>query len=40
MLDPVYQYVGVGTALHSVYGSVVVIVMAEDLDSLGKVKFK
>ena len=37
LLDPVYQYAGVGTALHSQFGVVVVIVLAEDVVSLGKV---
>ena len=35
VLDPIYQYIGIGTALHSVYGSVTVIVLAEDMVSLG-----
>ena len=35
ILDPIYQYVGIGTALHSQFGTVVVVTMAEDVSSLG-----
>ena len=35
VLNPVFRYVGIGTALHGVYGVVTVIVLAEEVISLG-----
>lgn len=36
LLNPIFKYVGIGTVLHSQYGVVTVIVLAEDVISLGK----
>lgn len=36
ILNPTFKYVGIGTALHSQYGVVTVIILAEDVISLGK----
>ncbi len=36
IFDPIYQYIGIGTALHSTYGTVTVVVLAEDTASLGR----
>jgi uncharacterized protein YkwD len=36
LLDPAFRYIGIGTALHETYGVVTVIVLAEDVVSLGK----
>lgn len=35
LLDPIYKYVGVGCCLHKTHGFVTVIVLAEDVVSLG-----
>ena len=34
MLDPIYNYIGVGTSFHDKYGIVTVIILAEDVISL------
>jgi uncharacterized protein YkwD len=34
LLDPVYNYIGVGTSFHDKYGIVTVIILAEDVISL------
>lgn len=36
LLDPAFQYIGIGTALHEAYGVVTVVIVAEDVVSLGK----
>jgi uncharacterized protein YkwD len=36
ILNPVFKYIGIGTALHSVYGVVTVVVLAEEVVSLGR----
>lgn len=36
LLDPIYKYVGIGTSFHEKYGTVTVIILAEDVLSLGK----
>lgn len=35
LLNSQFQYIGIGTSLHSVHGVVTVIVLAEDVISLG-----
>lgn len=34
LLDPIYNYVGIGTSYHEKYGTVTVIILAEDVISL------
>ena len=34
MLDPIYNYVGIATSFHEKYGTVTVIILAEDVISL------
>lgn len=36
LLNPAFKYAGIGTALHSQFGVVTVIILAEDVISLGK----
>lgn len=35
LLNPQFQYIGIGTSLHNVHGVITVIVLAEDVISLG-----
>jgi uncharacterized protein YkwD len=35
LLNPVFNYIGIGCCLHKVHGFVTVIVLAEDVVSLG-----
>jgi len=37
LLDPIYSFIGIGCSYHPTYGYVTVIVMAEDVISLGKI---
>lgn len=34
LLDPIYNYVGIGTSFHEKYGTVSVLILAEDVISL------
>lgn len=34
LLDPIYNYVGIGTSYHEKYGTVTVVILAEDIISL------